>query len=117
MKNLELRIASIKSNLENGGIEKATVARMLEDIDEIIVHNWHLEILFNPLKLMGVTDHSPLKAELFKGGKIEDFTILVDYPFPPDTQRGRFLDKIRIVEVMEVTPNTTARKIAEQIER
>ena len=117
MKNLEQRIDRIKSNLENGGIEKATVGRMLEDIEEIIVHEWHLVIRFNPLKLMGLTDHNPLNAGLCYDSENDDFTILVDYPFPSTTEKGRFIDRISIVELMEQTPAVTAKKIAVQISR
>lgn len=48
-------IADIRSRLEHAGIEKATVGRMLEDIECIVVHEWQLEIRFNPLRLMEIT--------------------------------------------------------------
>lgn len=117
LQSLENRIADIKERLEHGGIEKATVGKMLEDIDCIVVHEWYLEVKFDPLKIIGITEKSPKKMELLTGKDNDDLTICIDYPFPPDTERGRFLDKIRIVETLEQTPRTTAKKIATLIDR
>lgn len=102
VKNLEQRIEKIKNRLEQGGIEKATAVQMLEDIREIKVHGWQLEICFDPLKTMDLP---------------AAFSVWVDYPFAPETLRGRYLDRRKIMELLKENPATTARKMAAEMER
>ena len=72
MRNLEQRIETIKKRLENGGMEKAAVNHMLKDIREIRVHEWQMEIRFDPMKMM----------ELSSDNTDEDYGIseFLDYP-------------------------------------
>lgn len=109
MRNLEQRIETIKKRLENGGMEKAAVNHMLKDIREIRVHEWQMEIRFDPMKMM----------ELSSDNTDEDYGIseFLDYPFGPETERGRYLDRRRIVEKLKVEPGTTARKLAGEMGR
>lgn len=117
IRNLEQRIETIKERLEAGGVEKATVSQMLQDIRQITVHEWSLEICFDPLKVMGLSDKG-MTRNIMKGETFSrDFTIIVDYPFSPLTERGRHLDRLKIIEIMRQTPDTTAKKIALQIDR
>lgn len=117
IRNLEQRIEAIKERLETGGIEKATVSQMLQDISQITVYEWSLEISFDPLKVMGLTEKKMAGSSMMDGTLSKDFTIAVDYPFSPSTERGRCLDRQRILEIMRATPNTTAKKIALQMDR
>lgn len=98
VRNPEQRIERIRTRLENGGMEKAAAAQMLWDIREIRVHEWKLEICFDPLKTGG-------------------FTIWADYPFGPETLRGRYLDRRRVMELIREDPGVTARKLAEKMGR
>jgi len=98
--SLEQRIGSIKDRLENGGMEKAVITMMLQDIRKIRVHEWQLEICFGQAPPQG-----------------KDFTIWADYPFAPETVRGRYLDRRRIMELLEGNPATTAGKLAEEMGR
>ncbi len=94
---LEQRIRIIEERLKNGGIDKALVIHMLQDVSEIRVHAWQLEICFNPLK-----SHVPVR---------------IDYPFGPETMKGRFLDRRKIVEILKKNPCATAGKMGEEMGR
>ncbi len=74
-------------------MEKAAVNHMLKDIREIRVHEWQMEIRFDSMKMM----------ELSSDNTDEDYGIseFLDYPFGPETERGRYLDRRRIVEKPE----------------
>lgn len=98
MRNLEQRIKKIKSRLENGGIERAFVNQMFQDIKEIQVHEWQLEICFEPLKLMGGV-----------------FSVWVDYPFGSGTVRGRYLDRRNVMKLLKEDPGATAKKLAAEM--
>lgn len=117
IKSLEQRIENIKTRLGAGGIERATVAQMLTDVQKIVVYEWHIEICFNPFKIMGLSDGSAAVAAMADEIAGENFIISVPYPFSPTTERGRYLDKERIMEIMRGSPDTTARKIAAEMGR
>lgn len=113
----EHRIEAIKNRLENGGFEKAAAAAMLDDIREIRVHEWQLELCFDPLRIRGLsTDNGELTGGM--GERMPgDFTLWCNYPFAPETVRGRYLDRRRIMELLRHTPSMTAGKLAEQMGR
>lgn len=117
IRNPEHRIEAIKKRLENGGFEKAAVAAMLEDIREIRVHEWQLELCFDPLKMKELSadtrEHQGRAEEWLSG----DFTVWLNYPFAPDTVRGRYLDRRIIMELLKDTPSMTARKLADRMGR
>lgn len=117
IKNLEQRIDKIRNRLEEGGIEKATVSNMLEDIKQITVHEWHLDITFNPLKIIDFSENRPDRIIIAAEDVEKEFTITVKYPFSPMTERGRYLDKEKILNIMRETPDTSAKKIAVQMDR
>ncbi len=53
-----------------------------------------------------------------RGEDVEkEFTISIKYPFSPKTERGRYLDKEMILKIMRENPDTSAKKIAMQMER
>jgi DNA invertase Pin-like site-specific DNA recombinase len=117
IKNLEQRIKKIKNWLEKDGFKRATVSNMLEDIKQITVYEWHLDITFDPLKINGFSDSRPDRT-IMEGEDVEkEFTITIKYPFSPLTERGRYLDKETILKIMSETPDTTAKKIAVQMDR
>ncbi len=116
IKNLEQRIEKIKNRLEHGGIEKATVVQMLQDIREIKVHEWQLEICFDPLKLMDLSVDGKENKKM-KGLLSKDFIVWIDYPFGPETLRGRYLDRRRIMKLLKKNPGTTAKKLAAEMGR
>ncbi len=91
--NLGARLQEIKDKLENGGFERATTRKMLEDVQKIVVHEWQLEIIF------------------------DDLTLYVDIPFSPNTEKGRYLDQLDIMEILKANPFITAKKIADSMER
>jgi len=111
------RIERIRNRLENGGFEKAAVSAMLKDIREIRVHEWQLEICFDPLRMTDVSSdkrgHTAWMPERLSG----DFILRLDYPFAPETARGRYLDRRKIMEFLRRTPSMTAGKLAEQTGR
>nr|WP_155857804.1 hypothetical protein [Clostridium sp. 12(A)] len=90
---------------------------MLEDIRQITVNEWYLNITFNPLKIIGFSENRQ-DSRIIDGEDVEkDFTITVIYPFSPMTERGRYLDKEMILKIMIETPDTSAKKIAVQTDR
>lgn len=113
---LKERIAAIKSRLEDKGLNQAAVYQMIADIDRIIVHEWELEIRFDPLKLAGLF-HKKQENEAIFSEITKEFTIFLPYPFSPETERGRYLDRLRIMEELREHPDTTCRKMAEKFHR
>ncbi len=97
--DLERRMEGIKNWLKNGGIDRAVAVGMLEEIREIQVHEWQLELCFNP------------------SGTEEGITVWADYPFSPETVRGRYLDRRKIVEFLKREPGATAGKLAREMGR
>lgn len=96
---LEQRLDQIRRRLEHGGFEKITAEQMLQDIQKIVVHEWQLEIWFEPGKLPGFAKKA----------------VWVDYPFPPETERGRDLQRRRVIQAMKENPETTVKQVAEAL--
>ncbi len=120
IRNLEQRIDKIRLWLGNGGLEKTTVGQMLQDIEKIVVHEWQLEIRFDPLKVLtlsaGKTDAVPVRQGVIASQDLsEGFTVWIDYPFPPETERGRYLDRRRILNVLKERPELTVKRVAEEL--
>ena len=91
--NLKARLQRIKDKLEQGGFERATTIQMLDHVKKIIVHEWKLEIEFDVS------------------------TLYIDLPFSPNTEKGRYLDRLRIMELLKEEPKITAKKIAAIMDR
>ena len=111
------RIEAVRARLEGGGMKKAIGAWVLLYIKEIQVHEWQLEIRFDPLRLAewgrdGQGTGDPAGEPL-----PENLTIWVDYPFGPETGRGRCLDRRRILDRIRKDPAVTARRLAGEMER
>ena len=120
IRDLEQRIDKIRLRLENGGLETTTVGQMLQDIEKIVVHEWQLEIRFDPLKILklstGKTDAMPARQGVTASHDLsEGFTVWVDYPFPPETERGRYLDRRRILKIVKERPELTVKRAAEEL--
>ena len=115
-KNLEDRIALIRRRLEEGGVERATVAQMLKDIRQITVYEWHIEVSFDPFKIMQLSGDS-MEALLNTGMENQGFVLAAPVAFSPETARGRYLDQLRIMELIKTDPALTAKKIASNMER
>ncbi len=118
--DLEQRIDKIRLRLENGGIETTTVGQMLQDIEKIVVHEWQLEIRFDPLKILklstGKADAASARQGVIASHDLsESFTVWVDYPFPPETERGRYLDRRRILKIVKAKPELTVKQVAEEL--
>lgn len=90
------RIENIKSRLRGGGIEQAILAWMIQDISSITVYEWQVEVGF-------------------KNSETEK--VILNYPFPPNTARGRSLDKKEIVKRMGENPKITARDLGAALDR
>ncbi len=109
---MEKRIEIIRARMERGGIEKATVVGMLRDIQEIRVQGWRLEVYFDPLRIAGLGERGTGEGDLVKEMLSEDFAIKVDYPFAPETERGRYLDRRQIMDLLKDNPKETAKSLA-----
>ena len=92
-KNSKYRLKEIQDKLEKGGYERAITAQMLDSVQKIVVHEWQLEIIF------------------------KTSTLFVDIPFSPNTEKGRYLDRLRIMELLQAEPCITAKKIAAVMDR
>ena len=103
-KSLERRIEQIKTRLESGGVEKAAAVQMLEDIREIRVHEWQLEFCFDPMRILHISDTDKDNTQMLQEILHKEFTLWVDYPFSPETERGRYLDRRRIMEQIKKNP-------------
>ena len=111
-RNHEQRIEKMKERITNGGIEKASVSQMLQEIKEIRVYEWEVEICFDPFKIADLSDNQVVDEELIQKLSDENFSIRVEYPFPPETERGRYLDRRQIIENLKKNPQLTAKQIA-----
>lgn len=116
-KSLEQRIEQIKTRLESGGVEKAAAVQMLEDIREIRVHEWQLEFCFDPMRILHISDTDKDNTQMLQEILHKEFTLWVDYPFSPETERGRYLDRRRIMEQIKKNPSSTAKSIAKEMGR
>lgn len=111
------RIEAVRARLEDGGMKKAIGAWMLWYIREIQVHEWQLEIRFDPLRLAEWVRDGQGTGDSAGEPLPENLTIWVDYPFGPETGRGRCLDRRRILEQIRKDPAVTARRLAGEMGR
>ncbi len=116
-RNLERRIETMKERMTNGGIEMASVGQMLQEIKEIRVYEWEVEICFDPLKIADLSESRGMDEGLIQKLSGENFSIRVEYPFPPETERGRYLDRRQIIEHLKKNPQLTAKQMAAIMDR
>ena len=90
---------------------------MLHDIQEIRVQGWQLEVYFNPLRIAGLGEGETGEGNLAKEMLSEDFAIKADYPFAPETERGRYLDRRQIMGLLKENPKETAKSLAASMGR
>jgi hypothetical protein len=101
----ESRIAEIESRLEEDVYEKASVSGLLQDIDRIVVYRTYVELEYDPVKLLGLSQF----------GTGETSIIRLEYQFPEKTRYKILRDKVQVMEFMEKNPEITAKKIAENM--
>ena len=100
------RIDEIERHLREGeDIERATVNEMLEEIERMIIYPNYMEIIYNPLKTMGLDQASDEKGLEQK--------IRIDYGNLFDQLRQKQEDREQVVELIRKDPGITAKKIAE----
>lgn len=114
-KELKSRLQSIRDKLEHGGYERALTGQMLSYIHSIIVHEWQLEIRFDTLLMVGITSANFIKNNTI--GNDRYYSVFIDYPFSPNTEKGRFLDRLKIMDCLKADPTLTAKTIAEKMNR
>lgn len=115
--SLEKRLDEIKMKLEQGGLEKAMAGRLLEDIDKIVVHEWQLELRFHSLHILGSQTG---EFGMFEQTMEEDkrlHSLFLDYPFPSDTEKGRFLDRKKLMLCIKEYPSYTVKQYAQMMGR
>lgn len=64
MGRLRFDFEKMKERMTNGGIEKASVSQMLQEIKEIRVYEWEVEICFDPFKIADLSDNQVVDEEL-----------------------------------------------------
>lgn len=100
------RIDEIERHLREGGdIERATVNEMLEEIERMIIYPNYMEIIYNPLKTMGLDQVSDEKGLEQK--------IRIDYGNLFDQLRQKQEEREQVVELIRKDPCITVKKIAE----
>ena len=116
-KNMENRLMEIKERLEHGGLERAAAERLLDDIDKIVVHEWQLEFRFHPFHMPGI----PVGESGETGQAVKEdekmVSLFLNYPFPSDTEKGRFLDRQKLMEWIKEYPSFTVKQYAEKMGR
>ena len=116
-KNMENRLMEIKERLEHGGLERAAAERLLADIDKIVVHEWQLEFRFHPFHMPGI----PVGESGETGQAVKEdekmVSLFLNYPFPSDTEKGRFLDRQKLMEWIKEYPSFTVKQYAEKMGR
>lgn len=85
------RLHEIRERLQQEGIERACISQMLGHVQKILVLEWQLEIHY------------------------DDLTVYADIPFSAGTRKGRYLDRLKIMEILKEEPCTTVKKIAEDM--
>lgn len=111
-KNIAGRLEQIKARLEQGGVEKATAGQMIRNVEHIIVHEWQLEVCFNPLHIAGISNVEKTALSQILGKEQDQVRVFLDYPFDPATERGRMLDRKTVSDILREEPAMTAKKIA-----
>lgn len=109
---IEHRIEQIRFRLEKGGVKRAAANHMLSDIRQIRVHEWKLEICFGPFPVEDIS-HRQRDGWEHARNLAEGLTIWVDYPFPPETERGRYLVRRKIMELLREDPARSVKKTAD----
>lgn len=117
MGQLEQRIQKIKQRLENGGVEKAIVYQMIDDVGKIVVYPEKFRIYFSPAELFSLKEIEVVMSDALKDNYEKENYIEVEYPYSPYTEEGRERDRKRIVEEMRANPTITAKQLAEKMER
>ena len=103
------RIDEIEKHLREGGdIEQASVNEMLEEIEKMIIYPSYMEIIYNPLKTMGLdrtSDETGLEQK-----------IRIDYGNLFDRLKQKQEDREQVVKLIRKNPEITAKEIAECLE-
>lgn len=100
------RIDEIERHLREGGdIERATVNEMLEEIEKMIIYPSYMEIIYNPLKTMGL-DRTSEETGL-------EQKIRIDYGNLFDRLKQKQEDREQVVELIRENSEITAKEIAE----
>lgn len=107
---LKSRIANIEENLKNGDIiEKASVARMLEEIDCIMVFPTYLELHFNLSKMIGLMD-----INLLPEG--EQDCVRIEYDNLFNYKQGMAEEREQIVQLLKENPYFKAKDVARELD-
>lgn len=114
-KSLENRLIEIREKLEHGGLERAAAERLLDDIDKIVVHEWQLEFRFHPQHMPGIpAGESGMTGQTVKEDE-KMLSVFLNYPFPSDTEKGRFLDRRKLMQWIREYPAFTVKQYAEKM--
>ncbi len=114
-KSLENRLIEIREKLEHGGLERAAAERLLDDIDKIVVHEWQLEFRFHPQHMPGIpAGESGMTGQAVKEDE-KMLSVFLNYPFPSDTEKGRFLDRRKLMQWIREYPAFTVKQYAEKM--
>ena len=91
--SMTVRLQKIRDKLETGGIERAYTRQILDYTQKIIVYEWQMELHYR------------------------DFVFYADIPFSPNTEKGRYLDRLKILAILKENPYLTVRKLADRMGR
>ena len=100
------RLLEIENNLRNGSdIETATVNEMLEEIDKFIIYPRYMEIVYNPVNVIGMKE----------GNEQFEQKIHIEYGAMFDRLKKKEEIRNQIIELIRETPTITAKEIAKKM--
>ncbi|MCI8510628.1 MAG: recombinase family protein [Lachnospiraceae bacterium] len=91
--DIQGRLEKAEAELREGGFLQAAVSWFLKSRGPALVHEWKLEL------------------------RTKDGPVFVPYPFPPNTNKGRCLDRGAILAYLMEQPQMTAAELAEAMKR
>lgn len=108
---LEDRIKQIEKSLrEDNLIEKASVARMLDEIDKIKIYPTYMEVYLNVQKVLGVHGLSEVCEE-----KADYEIFKIEYGNMFDYKKEKSQEREAIVELIRENPDMTVKMMAEKL--
>lgn len=100
---IEERLNTIRQWMEQGGLIRATVVEMIDDIKQIIVYPEYVEIVLFPKRLADLIQENPIRVKM-------------EYPFPWTTEQGRRITEDKILDLWKRCPTMTVKELSVELD-
>lgn len=100
---IEERLKRIRQWMEQGGLIRATVVEMIDDIKRIIVYPEYIEIVLFPKRLADLIQENPIRVKM-------------EYPFPWTTEQGRRITEDKILDLWKRYPTMTVKELSVELD-